>query len=65
MTMEEFRAGYKASLCSTCVYLPTCNLTTDKYKVSSCSEYKHELEGKKKISLFQRSQVATTEKTEF
>jgi len=62
MTMEEFRAGFKGSLCSTCIFLPSCNLTTDKYTISSCSEYKHELEGKKKISLFQRTQVSGPQK---
>lgn len=32
------------SICSTCRYLSTCVLTTDKSNISSCSEYVHRLD---------------------
>lgn len=58
--MEQFRDGFKGSLCSTCIFLPNCGLTKDKYNISSCSEYIHEMEGKKKISLYQRLQSSVS-----
>lgn len=32
---------YNRSICSTCKYMMDCVLTTNKSKISSCSEYMH------------------------
>ncbi|WP_347173738.1 hypothetical protein [Polaribacter uvawellassae] len=41
---------YKRSLCSTCIHVNTCTLTSNKVFIWSCSEFEQEEESENKTS---------------